>query len=98
MMDRLFQAVYQQRRQLLDAQQAGTAQIALLEQRLAAVQQEHQSQFRAYEQRIAELEGQLTQREEESRQLIREKVLLAKEALDRQAEDQAEPVDYVMRA
>ncbi len=98
MMDRLFQALYHQRRQLLDAQRAGTVQVTLVEQRLAGIQAEYQSQIRAYEQRVAELERQLTQREEENRQLIREKFLLAKEALDRQLETQTESEDYVMRA
>jgi hypothetical protein len=98
MMDQLFQAIYHQRRQLLETQQTGTAQIVLMEQRLAAIQQEHQSQLRAHEQRIVELQGQLMQREEENRQLIREKFLLAKEALDRQLEGQTEDEDYVLRA
>jgi len=98
LMDRLFQAVLHQRRHLLAAQEAGTAQLATLEQRLIRLHQEHEIQKRGYEDRIVDLENQLAQREEESRQLIREKFQLAKEALDRQAEDPTEQVDYVLRA
>lgn len=90
LMDRLFQAVFQQRRQLLAAQQLGTAQVALLENRLAAVARDHRAQLQAYERRIADLERQLAQRDDQHRQFIREKLRRAQEALDRQDQRLAE--------
>lgn len=93
MMSRLVQALISQRAHLLDSQQAASVRVQELEARLGKVQENLQKRLASYENRIADLERQLAIKEEENRELIRAKFLLAKKALETEAAKQTERVD-----
>ncbi len=79
MKDRLFRGVFSQRAQLLLTQQAGAAQVAQMEERLAKIQSQMQKRFVAYERRIAELENEVTAKERINRELLEPKATLMKQ-------------------
>jgi DNA-directed RNA polymerase subunit RPC12/RpoP len=89
MMNRLVQALFAQRENLIDTQAEATRRMAELEERIARAQVSVQGRFAAYDNRIAELERQLAAAEEEKRELMRQNFQLAKNALE--AENAAQP-------
>jgi DNA-directed RNA polymerase subunit RPC12/RpoP len=82
MMNRLVQALFAQRENLIDTQAEATKRMAELEERIARAQVSVQGRFAAYDNRIAELERQLAAAEEEKRNLMRQNFQLAKNALE----------------
>jgi chromosome segregation ATPase len=70
MKDKLFHGVASQRMHLLQTQQAGARQVTELEQRLAKIQSQWQNRLAAYERRIAELEKEITTRDQVNRELL----------------------------
>jgi predicted nuclease with TOPRIM domain len=82
MMNRLVQALFAQRENLIDTQTAATQRMAELEERIAKAQAGVQKKIAAYEARIAELERQLAAKEEEKNELMRANFQLAKKALE----------------
>ena len=76
----LVQALAVQRQQLLTAQQAGTASLEQFEQRLSALQAQLQSRHAAAEQRIAELQRELTAATDHNRRLLLENLKLTEQA------------------
>ena len=93
MMDKLVQTLFTQRAQLLNTQESETARIAELEKRLEKTHEKLQARMVAYERRIVELEQQLVAKEDENRQLVREKFQLAKKALESEPPPQRSRVD-----
>ena len=86
MMNRLVQALFSQRENLIDTQTEATKRMAELEERIAKAQEGVQKRIAAYEARIAELERQLTAKEQEKHDLIRANFQLAKKALEAESE------------
>jgi hypothetical protein len=82
MKDKLFRGMASQRAHLLKVQHAGAAQVAELEQRLAKIQTQLQNRVAAYERRIAELEKDVTAKEQTNRELLNAKMQLMKQALE----------------
>jgi hypothetical protein len=82
MRDRLVVTLMTQRARLLSAHQANTEKMAALETRLTAVQNQVRRQTEAYEQRIAQLESELKDKGAVTRELLRFRVLLARQALE----------------
>jgi len=72
--------VASQRTQLLLSQQAGASRVAELEQRLAGIQSQMQNRFGAYERRIAELEREVTAKEQINRELLAAQMQSIKQA------------------
>jgi hypothetical protein len=81
MMDKLVQVLLAQRAHLLGTQQSAALQVVELEQRLTKIQEQVQVRFDAYEDRINDLEKQLALKEQENRELIRDRFLIAQRAL-----------------
>ncbi len=77
------QRLLAQRGQLIKTQETAAVQTEELEQRLEKVQSDMQERFGAYEDRIAELEKELAAAEEQNRDLIRAKIAVAREELER---------------
>ena len=77
------QRLLSQRGHLIKTQEAAAVQTEELEQRLEKVQTDMQERFGAYEERIAELEKELAAAEEQNRDLIRAKIAIAREELER---------------
>ena len=67
----------------MKTQQVASVQTEELEQRLEKVQSDMQERFGAYEERIAELERELAAAEEQNRDMIRAKIAIAREELER---------------
>ena len=84
--DMLVQRLFSQRTHLLAAQRTVTTQAAEMEEKLANIQTQMQDRFKAYEQRIAELEKELAVTEGEKRDLIRAKIVLARQEYDEERE------------
>jgi hypothetical protein len=78
------QRLLSQRGQLIKTQEAAVQQAEELGQRLEKVETDMQERFGAYEQRIVELEAELEAAEEQNRDLIRAKIAIAKEELERE--------------
>ena len=76
----LVQGLYSQRKALLEAQQKAQQEIAQLESRLAAA--ELPERVRAYEKRIAELEGELDSKSEEVKELTKATLVLLRQKLE----------------
>jgi hypothetical protein len=95
MMNRLVQALFAQRESLIDTQAEATRRMAELEERIGRAQTTVERRFAAYEGRIAELESQLTAKEEENRELMRVNFQLAKKALE--AESGPQPARVNLR-
>jgi hypothetical protein len=71
-----------QRRDLLLAQQAAATEVIRLVHRMDELQVAMQERLRAYESQIQTLEGELTARTEENRQLIRLKIQMIRHQVD----------------
>jgi DNA-directed RNA polymerase subunit RPC12/RpoP len=71
MMNRLVQALFAQRANLLDTQTEATQRMTALEERITQAQASVQKKLAAYESRIAELEEKLISKERENHQLRR---------------------------
>lgn len=71
-----------QRRELLAAQQAATAELTELARRLESVQTPLLERLRAYEQRIAELEAELGRQSNENRELLKLKIEMLREQVE----------------
>jgi hypothetical protein len=82
MKDRLIWTLMNQRARLLSAHQANAEKVATLEHRLTAIQLQIRKQAEAYESRIAELEKDLAQKSTVTRELLKFRVILAKQALE----------------
>jgi hypothetical protein len=82
MKDRLIWTLMTQRARLLSANQANYQKVATLEHRLTAIQLQIRKQADAYEGRIRELESQLSAKSALTRELLKFRVLLARQALD----------------
>jgi hypothetical protein len=82
MRDKVFRALVSQRATLLETQQTGVAQLNEMEQRLRRVQSQFEERLKAYEQRIAELEGELATKDREARNLQGEKLELSERLLE----------------
>jgi hypothetical protein len=82
MRDRVVISLIEQRALLLGAQQANAEQVLALEQRLTSIQNQVRQQSDAYEQRIAQLEKELHDKGAVTRELLRFRVLLARQALE----------------
>ena len=91
MKDRLLYGVAAQRAHLLRVQQAGAAQMAELEQRLVKIQSQLQSRLVAYERRIAELEKEVSAKDQVNRELLAARMQMIKQTLD--AAKSQEPVE-----
>ncbi|MGH9593987.1 MAG: hypothetical protein ACRD5L_12915 [Bryobacteraceae bacterium] len=96
MMNRLVQALFSQRENLIDTQTEATQRMAELEERIAKAQEGVQKKIAAYEARIAELERQLVTKENElivkeseKHELIRANFQLAKKALEAESAPRA---------
>ncbi|HUJ09460.1 MAG TPA: hypothetical protein VL171_05485 [Verrucomicrobiae bacterium] len=82
MMNRLVQALFAQRANLLDTQAEATQRMTALEERIAQAQASVQRRLAAYESRIAELEEQLIAKERENHQLRRVNFQLSRKAAE----------------
>ncbi len=82
MKDRLIWTLMNQRARLLSAHQASAEKVATLEHRLTAIQLQIRKQAEAYESRIGELEKELAEKSTVTRELLRFRVILAKQALE----------------
>ncbi|MBI3850863.1 MAG: hypothetical protein HY298_11400 [Verrucomicrobia bacterium] len=80
--DKLVQRLFSQRTHLLAAQETATSQATEMEEQLTRIQAQMQDRFKAYEQRIAELEKELAVTEGEKRDLVRAKIVLARKEYD----------------
>lgn len=80
--DAVVQELAAQRRELLAAQQAATAELTELARRLEAVQTPLLERLRAYEQRIGELENQLGEQSKENRELLKLKIEMLREQVE----------------
>jgi hypothetical protein len=76
--DAMVQELAAQRRQLLAAQQAASAELTSLVQRLESVQTPLLERLRAYETRITELEKDLANQSKENRELLKLKIEMLK--------------------
>ncbi len=83
MKDRLVWTLMNQRARLLSVNQANTEKLAALEHRLTAIQLQNRKQAEAYENRIAELERELGKKGALTRELLKFRVILARQALER---------------
>ena len=84
MMDKLVQALVSQRRQLLQTQSTGTAELAAFEQRLVSLQDAYAARLKSYQVKVADLEQRLAARQEENALLRREKFLLSQRLATRE--------------
>ena len=75
------QGLFHQRAELLSSQQKAQVEMNALEQRLEQLHAPLQERIAAYEKRIAELEKDLSAKGEENRELIKAKIMLAKQQL-----------------
>jgi hypothetical protein len=82
MKDRLIWTLMNQRARLLSINQANAEKVATLEHRLTAIQLQIRKQAEAYESRIADLEKQLAEKSTVTRELLKFRVILAKQALE----------------
>jgi hypothetical protein len=83
MRDRLVIALISQRARLLRSHQADAEKVLALEHRLSAIQAQVQRQADAYEQRISQLEKDLQDKGAVTRELLRFRVQLARQALEK---------------
>src|SRR5439155_2361825 len=82
MKDTLFYGVASQRAHLLKMQQAGAVQVAELEQRLVKIQSQLQGRLTAYERRIAELEKEVSNKDQANRELLAARIQMVKQTLE----------------
>lgn len=74
--------LFTDRKRLLESTDDASAQTQQMEERLENIQTRVQQKYREYEERIAKLEAELATAEEEKRDLIRAKIVLAREELE----------------
>lgn len=74
----IVQRLFGQRQTMIETQLSVTSGAMALERRLGRVERQMQSRFHAYERRIVELEKELAESEELSRELIRAKICTAR--------------------
>lgn len=79
-----------ERRLLLEAQKMATAEMAQLETRLEKIHAPLQDRLTAYERRIAELEKELANRDEENRALLKAQIEFMRKQLESQREKSRE--------
>jgi hypothetical protein len=82
MKDRLVWTLMTQRARLLSAHQANAEKVVALEHRLTAIQMQIRKQAEAYESRIEELEKEIAEKSTVTRELLKFRVILAKQALE----------------
>jgi hypothetical protein len=82
MKDRLVWTLMTQRARLLSAHQANAEKVVALEHRLTAIQMQIRKQAEAYESRIEELEKDIAEKSTVTRELLKFRVILAKQALE----------------
>ena len=82
--DAVVQELATQRRELLAGQQQAAAELTELARRLEAVQTPMLERLRAYEQRIAELEKELSEQSKENRELLQLKINLLREQIEKE--------------
>ena len=80
--DAVVQELASQRRELLAGQQQAAAELTELARRLEAVQTPMLERLRAYEQRIAELEKELSEQSKENRELLQLKIEMTRHQLE----------------
>ncbi len=80
--DAVVQELAVQRRELLAAQRAATAELAEIARRLEAVQAPLLERLRAYEERLQELQKELAARTEEGRELIKLKIEMTRRQIE----------------
>ena len=80
--NRLVQVLFAQRQELLANESVATRRVEELEARLAKLQPAIAERIRGYERRIQLLEQQLEEKDQETRDLIRAKLVLARKELD----------------
>lgn len=80
--DAVVQELAAQRRELLAAQEAATAELTELARRLESVQTPLIERLHAYEQRIRELESELTEQSKENRELLKLKIEMLREKVE----------------
>lgn len=80
--DRLIITLISQRARLMNAQRANADKVIALEHRLTAIQKQVRKQSEAYEERIAQLEKELQDKGAVTRELLRFRVLVARQALE----------------
>jgi hypothetical protein len=84
--DAVVQELAGQRRELLAAQQAATAELTELARKLEAVQTPMLERLRAYEARISELEKMLSEQTEENRELLKLKIEMLRNQIESERE------------
>lgn len=80
--DAVVQELAAQRKELLAAQQSAAAELTELARRLEAVQTPMLERLRAYENRIAELEKELSQQSKENRELLKLKIEMLRQQIE----------------
>ena len=80
--DAVVQELAAQRRELLAGQQAAAAELTELARRLEAAQTPLLERLRAYEQRVTELETELSEQSKENRELLKLKIDLLREQVE----------------
>ena len=84
--DKLMQRLFSQRTDLLATQRTAATHAAEMEEQLSRIQTQMQNRFDSYQQRIAELEKELAVTEGEKRDLLRAKIVLARQEYDEERE------------
>jgi hypothetical protein len=80
--DAVVQELASQRRELLTAQQQAAAELTELARRLEAAQTPMLERLRAYEQRIHDLEKELSEQSKENRELLKMKIEMTKQQFE----------------
>jgi endonuclease/exonuclease/phosphatase family metal-dependent hydrolase len=80
MRNKLVGALFSQREYLLETQQQAAFQVAILEERLAKIQEQLNQRLGLYERRIIELEHELAAKEAQNRELLQGKMKANREA------------------
>lgn len=86
MKEKIVQGLFQQRAQLLSAQQKAEAEMRELEQRLDQLHAPLRERIATYEKRIQELEQQLVAKGEENRELLGAQIAVARQQLNLERE------------
>ena len=84
--DKLVQRLFSQRTDLLATQRTAATHAAEMEEQLSKIQTQMQNRFESYQQRITELEKELAVSEGEKRDLLRAKIVLARQEYDEERE------------
>jgi hypothetical protein len=80
--NRLVSVLFSQRQALLENEEAASERVREMEARLARLQPAIAEKIRAYEQRIENLEKEIDEKDQETRDLVRAKLVLARKELD----------------